>query len=176
MKKVVVIGPECTGKSTLAEELAAYYETNWVPEYARFYMDNLEEPYSRKDLVKIAEGQIEWEDDFISKTSDLLIIDTDLRVIKIWEEHRYGSCNPKILEWIAEREYDLYLFTDIDIPWKEDPQREHKSRRRFFHDWYRQELDTQETPVVEISGTTEERKSQAIKAIDSLLATINRKA
>lgn len=173
MKKVVVIGPECSGKSTLAAALAEHYETRWVPEYARHYIDNLEKPYSRKDLLNIAHGQLKWEDDLIPKSDDLLICDTDLRVIKIWEEYKYGSCHDKILEWISNREYDLYLFTNIDIPWEDDPQREHASLRVFFHELYRKELNRQNIPVVEISGPFDERKKKSIEAIDLLLDNSN---
>lgn len=175
MKKVVVIGPECTGKSTLAKALADHYQTHWVPEYARHYINNLAEPYSRKDLLTIANGQIQWEDEYIPKTQELLICDTDLRVIKIWEEYRYGSCHDKILEWIDKREYDLYLFTDIDIPWEEDSQREHEYLREFFYDLYKKELSEQDIPVVEISGSFNERKLKAIRAIDLLLQNCNGK-
>lgn len=175
MKKIVVIGPECTGKSTLAKELADYYNTQWVPEYARDYIDNLQRPYSRNDLLTIAKGQLQWEDDFVKKAHNLLICDTDLRVIKIWEEHKYGNCNPEILSLIESRNYDLYIFTDIDIPWESDPQREHESLRSFFYDLYEKELQNQQTPVIKVSGSVDQRKKESITHIDRLLKSSTRK-
>lgn len=176
MKKVVVIGPECSGKSTLSAELAEHYETHYVPEYARYYIDNLKRPYKRHDLLQIALGQLEWEEDYISNASELLICDTDLRVIKIWEEYKYGECHPEILEHINTRKYDLYLFTNVDIPWENDPQREHEEQREFFYNLYEKELQQQSIPIVDISGSAEQRKRKAISAIDSLLTNGHRKS
>jgi len=169
MKKVVVIGPESTGKSTLAAALATYYNTRWVPEYARHYIDRLGRPYEKKDLLEIAKGQIAWEEEKLNEADNLLICDTDLIVIKVWAEHKYGSCHQEVLDQIKSRECDLYLLMDIDLPWEEDPQRESAQLRDYFMNIYEQELKATEVPFVKISGGHYERMKKAVKAIDEVL-------
>ena len=174
MKKIVLIGPECTGKSTLAESLARHYEAPWVPEYAREYINKLDRPYKAEDLLEIAKGQLQSEDEYAKEAKELLICDTDLRVIKIWEEYKYGQCSSEILDEIKSRKYDLYLFTNIDIPWEPDPLRENENSRDFLYGLYQKELSEQEVPVVEIKGSFYERKRKATEAIDNLLIKVTR--
>ncbi|MCF6401860.1 ATP-binding protein [Chitinophaga filiformis] len=171
MLKVVVIGPESTGKSTLSDQLAAHYQTVWVPEYARQYLEELPRPYEQHDLLTIAAGQLALEDKLAAQANRLLICDTDLHVIKVWSEHKYGACDPRILEQIATRPYNLYLLTYIDIPWEEDPQREYPdpAMREYFYNIYRDLVATSGVPWVEIKGSFEERKSLAVTAVDKLL-------
>ncbi|SHM47774.1 AAA family ATPase [Chitinophaga sp. CF418] len=171
MLKVVVIGPESTGKSTLSEQLATHYQTVWVPEYARQYLEELPRSYEQHDLLTIAEGQLALEDNLAAQANKLLICDTDLHVIKVWSEHKYGACDPRILEQIATRPYDLYLLTYIDIPWEEDPQREYPdpAMREYFYTIYRDLVAASGVPWVEIKGSFEERKSLAVTTVDKLL-------
>jgi NadR type nicotinamide-nucleotide adenylyltransferase len=171
MKRIVVIGPESTGKSTLSEQLAEHYNTLWVPEYARQYIEALSRPYEEQDLLTIAEGQLSLEDERAALANKLLVCDTDLHVIKVWSEHRFRSCDPLILAYIAARKYDLYLLTYIDIPWEEDPQREHPEpqMREYFYNLYRELVINTGVPWVEIRGTQEERLQTAVQAIDSVL-------
>ena len=169
MKKVVVIGPECSGKTTLSSSLATYYNTVWVPEYARHYIDRLDRPYDETDLLPIAEGQLSSEDQMLKKANKVLICDTDLLVLKVWQEHKYGACYPKILNTIKNRSYDLYLLTHVDIPWEKDPQRENPHLRDFFFNLFKKELHEKKLPFVEIKGEFYKRKKTAIEAIDGLL-------
>jgi NadR type nicotinamide-nucleotide adenylyltransferase len=171
MLKVVVIGPESTGKSTLSEQLAAHYQTVWVQEFARQYLEELPRPYEQQDLLAIAEGQLALEDKLVAQANRLLVCDTDLHVIKVWSEHKYGTCDPRILEQIANRPYDLYLLTYIDIPWEEDPQREYPdpAMREYFYNIYKDLVAASGVPWVEIKGSSGERKSLAIDAVDNLL-------
>ena len=171
IKKVVIIGPECTGKSELSEFLAKHFNTCWVPEYARAYLDNLPRPYEETDLLKVAPGQLKLEDESISEANRVMICDTNLLVIKIWSEFKYGRCNEEILKLIKSREYSLYLFTNIDIPWQDDVQREHPHQRKELWEMYRSELANQNTPVIEIKGERKKRREKAIQAIETLLNT-----
>src|SRR5690606_35150104 len=139
VKKVVVVGPECTGKSDLSAFLAEHFKTDWVPEYARNYIDNLVRPYNEDDLLTIARGQLRVEDEFARTADKLIICDTNLYVIKVWSEFRFGQCDPEILNEIEKRSYDLYLLTNIDIPWQDDPQREHPQQREELYDIYLKE-------------------------------------
>lgn len=169
IKKIAIIGPECTGKSELSEYLAQHFNTCWVAEYARSYLDNLNTSYTESDLIKIAHGQVRLEDEWITEANQVLICDTNLLVIKVWSNFKYGHCNEEILQLIKERTYDLYLLTYIDIPWQEDPQREHPDKREVLWKIYKEELEQQDTPFVEIRGEREARRSTAVKAIENLL-------
>ncbi len=169
IKKVVVIGPECTGKSELSQFLANRYNTEWVPEYARGYLDNLVRPYQQHDLTTIAHGQLRLEDKSMLHANDVLICDTNLYVIKIWSEFKYGNCDPEILRLIAERRYDLYLLTYIDIPWEADPLREHPDKRQQLYDIYLKEMQGQNVPFIEISGDRVQRQTAAVNAVNKLL-------
>lgn len=167
--KVAIVGPESTGKSTLATELAKHFETEWVPEYARDYLDNLDRSYTEEDLLNIARGQVYLEDKLLRRVKKLLICDTNLIVIKIWSEHKYGHCDASILKEINRRYYDMHFLTGIDIPWEYDPQREHPHWRKYFYNKYYQELKTRNWPFLTINGSPEERLQTAISVIKSLL-------
>ena len=160
-KIVTVVGPECTGKTDLSTFLADHFQTVWVPEYARAYLDTLNQRYELPDLTKIAHGQLRLEDLWLPEARRVLICDTNLIVIKVWSEFKYGSCDPEILRLINERHYDLILLTNIDIPWENDPQREHPDKREHFMDIYRKEAAASGIPVVEISGEREQRRALA---------------
>ncbi|MEJ1239114.1 ATP-binding protein [Chryseolinea sp. T2] len=166
VKKVAVIGPECTGKSELSAFLATHFQTEWVPEYARGYINKLVRPYTQDDLLTIAHGQLRIEDEFMRDSNKVLICDTNLYVIKIWSEFKFGKCDDEILRYISTRKYDLYLLTYVDIPWQEDPQREHPTKRQELYDIYLREMQNQQVPFVEIKGERELRHELAVKAIE----------
>jgi NadR type nicotinamide-nucleotide adenylyltransferase len=168
IRKVVVVGPECTGKSDLSGYLAAHFNTVWVPEYARAYLENLTRPYEQHDLLTIAHGQIRIEDEWERDANEILVCDTNLMVIKIWSEFKYGSTHPEILNIIDTRKYDLYLLTYIDIPWESDPQREHPDKRQLLYDIYLEEISRQSIPFVEIKGDRETRRKIAVDAVEKL--------
>lgn len=169
VKKVVIIGPECTGKSDLANFLATQLKTDFVPEYARGYLNNLQRPYTKDDLPMIARGQLRLEDEFSSGANQVLICDTNLYVIKVWSEFKYGNCDPQILQQIETRPYDLYLLTYIDIPWENDPQREHPDRREELFNVYHTLMKGQKVPFVLISGDREQRQKTALEAVHGIL-------
>ena len=185
LKKIVVIGPESTGKSTLCEGLAAHFHTDWVPEYAREYLLAHGMDYRYEDLLTIARGQVALEEEAIGRAPsvfpaggsrsdggmDLLFIDTDLYVMKVWSEFVFDRCDPWILEQIAVRKYDAYLLCKTDLPWVKDELREYpdlENREKLFH-IYRDILVNQSTPWAEIGGCAEERLGVAIEAVDKLL-------
>lgn len=167
VKKIVVIGPESTGKSTLSEALAKEYDTVWVPEYARVYLEQLDRLYEQEDLVEIAKGQLLAEDELIKAANQLLICDTDLHVIKVWSNAKYNSCDRYILEQIAMRKYNMYLLTNIDTAWEDDPLREHPlpEERAYFYNLYRDIVQNSGLPWVDVKGSYEERMKIAQEAI-----------
>lgn len=169
-KKIVIVGGESTGKSTLSEQLAAHYQTEWVPEYARTYLQELGRPYTESDLVEIAIGQLALED-VMSKMADrYLFCDTDLHVIKIWSEHAYGRCDPWVLDQIALNRYDAYLITAPDFPWEPDPLREHPEQhwREYFFKQYISEIAATNLPMCIVKGNMEERLHAALDFVHRL--------
>ncbi|SHM31991.1 nicotinamide-nucleotide adenylyltransferase, NadR type [Cyclobacterium lianum] len=169
MDRIVIIGPESTGKSTLSQGLAGHYSEPWVPEYAREYLAMLDRPYAFEDLLAIARGQIQLEDSLAKKAGKLLFCDTDLHVIHVWSTHKFGRTHPWITQKIKERQYDLYLLTDIDIPWQDDPLREHPDpeMRSYFMRLYEKVLVSTGVPWVKISGNPGQRLRAGIAAIEN---------
>jgi NadR type nicotinamide-nucleotide adenylyltransferase len=181
VKKIVIIGPESTGKSTLCEQLAAHYNTVWVKEYAREYLLKNGTDYSFENLLDIAKGQItseelgvrSWEAANKSKIDNLkssIFIDTDMHVMKVWCEFVFEKCHHWILNRIVERKYDLYLLCNIDLPWVKDELREYPdliNRQKLYH-YYKDIMLNQNVPWVDISGNYEQRLEIAIAAVDKL--------
>jgi NadR type nicotinamide-nucleotide adenylyltransferase len=165
IKRIAIVGPECTGKTSLAKQLAQDFHTAWVPEYAREFLKQLGRPYIQSDLLSIAEGQLALEDEMATTAHQYLFCDTNLYVIKVWSEYKYGTCDPQILNAIDTRHYDYYLLTNVDLPWESDPQREHPNERKELFDIYLQELKKQPTPFSIIEGSGDKRFLLAKEAI-----------
>jgi NadR type nicotinamide-nucleotide adenylyltransferase len=181
IKKIVIIGPESTGKSTLCTELSNHYNTLWVPEYAREFLLKKENRYDYDDLLTSAKNQLVLEDQYVEKLkkqltenansahSPLLFIDTDMYVMKVWCEFVFGECHPWILEKIAERKYDYYLLCNTDLPWVKDELREYPDleiRQRLFN-IYKDIMVNQSTPWALVSGSNEQRLQIATREIDN---------
>lgn len=164
MVKIVITGPESTGKTTLARELAKYHEVPWVQEYAREYLEERGGSYTQEDLLHIARGQVASED-ALAMGTPLLICDTSLEVIKIWSEYRFGHCHPWILEQLHMRKPTLYLLCQPDLPWEFDPLRENPLDRQGLYELYIDELHRQGVPFAEISGLGIQRFERALSAI-----------
>lgn len=190
IKKIVIIGPESTGKSTLCEQLAKHFNVNWCPEYAREYLNKNGVKYNYNDLLKIAQGQLKAEDDSIVITngqqsiinnqvasspltiyhSPFLFIDTNMYVMKVWYEYVFGKCEQLVLDEISKRKYDLYLLCNIDLPWIAEPMREYPdlNARIELYNMYKDILINQTTPWVEIIGSYEQRFQKAVDAVNNL--------
>ncbi|MGA3014061.1 MAG: ATP-binding protein [Bacteroidales bacterium] len=167
--KIAITGPESTGKSRLATELAEYYHTVYVPEFARGYINQLYRPYNQEDILAIAKGQIRYEKGYLKKANRMLFCDTELIVTKIWSEVKYGDCDPWILQRIIENRYDLFLLCNIDLPWEEDPQREHPYMREKLFSLYYNELVGRDFPFKVVSGLELQRLMNAIGFVESVL-------
>ena len=167
--KIAITGPESTGKSRLATELAEYYHTVYVPEFARGYIDRLDRPYNQEDILEIAKGQINDEKKWLKKADRLFFCDTELIVTKIWSEVKYGNCDPWILQKIIENKYDLFLLCNIDLPWEADPQREHPHMREKLFSLYHDELTRRGFPFKVVSGLEQQRLMNAIGFVESVL-------
>ena len=182
MKKIVIIGPESTGKSTLCQNLAVHYKTDWVKEYAREYLLKNGTDYSFENLLAIARGQIDNEEQAIKKWNashrseignrqSAIFLDTDMYVMKVWCEFVFDKCHHWILNRIVERKYDLYLLCNTDLPWVKDELREYPdlvTREKLYHH-YKDIMVNQHVPWVDISGNYEERFQKAIAAVDAII-------
>lgn len=170
MKKIVVIGPESTGKSTLCAQLAEHYKTAWCPEFAREYLKETGGKYSYADLLNIAHGQLELEDTMQLQANNFYFIDTDMYVMKVWCEVVFENCHTWILKQIAKRQYDLYLLCDVDLPWVRDELREYPDLefRKKLYGMYRDLVINQETNWAEISGADAQRLQMAVSIIDTV--------
>ena len=169
-KRILILGPESTGKSTLAEKLAQHYAEPWVPEVARAYLEGMKRPYAYEDLLLIGKRQLSLEDELAATAKHFLFCDTDLRVIQVWSQHRFGKVDPWVLEEIARRSYDLILLCAPDLPWQADPLREHPEleMRQHFYEQYEQLTQESGFPWALIAGESEKRLSTAIQAVADL--------
>ncbi|HEX4850300.1 MAG TPA: AAA family ATPase [Puia sp.] len=174
LKKIVVIGPESTGKSSLCEQLSLHFKQPWCPEFAREYLLKHGMNYNYPDLLTVAKGQIALEEAYTSMSlkdqknhGPLLFIDTDMYVMKVWCEFVFNKCHQFILDQIASRKYDLYLLCNTDLPWVADELREYpdlETREKLFH-IYKDILVNQDTAWVEIRGDYDERLNIGIDAV-----------
>jgi NadR type nicotinamide-nucleotide adenylyltransferase len=188
VRRIVIIGPESTGKSTLCEELAQHYDASWCPEFAREYLLTYGTEYGFDDLLTIAKGQLALEDEYAIQAQQaweaqehkttafpILFVDTNMYVMKVWCEYVFGKCHPFILEQIVERKYDLYLLCNTDLPWVKDELREYPDLhyRQELYRMYKDIVLNQNTPWVDISGDDEARLKSAIKGIHQYLPSIS---
>lgn len=166
--KIAIVGPESTGKTFLAKKLAAHYNCLWVPEYAREYLTKLKTSYTKEDVEKIARGQIKSEDAAAKNSKSLLICDTNLLVIKVWMEHKYGTVPEWVDKEIITRPYRLHLLTAPDVPYEDDPLRENPQMGEYFLEKYEKMLKKFGFTYIVISGNKRLRLNSAINAIDEI--------
>lgn len=176
--KVVVYGPESTGKTTLSKQLAASYNTDWVPEYAREYLqkkwDSVQKICEPEDLMPIAKGQIALENTKAKNADKILICDTDLLETMVYSEVYYdGFVDPIIKKYAVENSYDLYFLTYIDVPWEADDLRDKPNERTQMFNAFKEALEKANKPFVVLEGNKEQRLKLAKKHINHLLKSRN---
>ena len=172
--RVVLFGPESTGKTTLSRHLARHYNTVWVREYAREYLqekwNNERKTFENSDLLPIAIGQIKLENELAKKADRVLICDTDLLETKVYSEKFYGGfVNPDLEEAAIANQYDLYLLTYIDTPWEKDDLRDRPQQRLEMFNAFENALIKYNRPYVLLKGDKKTRLETAVKAIDEIL-------
>ncbi|PXY38940.1 DUF4301 domain-containing protein [Flavobacterium cheongpyeongense] len=170
--KIALFGPESTGKTTLAKQLADYYETEWVPEFARDYLqkkwESSKQICAEEDMMPIAYGQVALENEKLYTAQKYLFCDTNLMVTKVFSEVYYGNCNPVLDQAAVAHEYDLFFLTDIDVPWEKDDIRDNLNKRETIFSVFKQTLIDNNKQFVTISGNKESRLAKAIAIIDNL--------
>jgi NadR type nicotinamide-nucleotide adenylyltransferase len=176
--KVVLFGPESSGKTTLSRQLSEYYQAPWVPEYAREFLqlkyDSTKEACTYEDLIFIAQGQIRLENEAVKKAklmgSDLIICDTDLLETSVYSAVYFdGKIDPVLQEAVANNTYDLYLLTYIDTPWEPDDLRDKPNERKEMFEVFESKLVENSLPFITLKGDKETRLVAAKKRIDDLL-------
>ena len=176
--KIVLFGPESTGKTTLSKQLARHYNTVWTPEFAREYLqkkwNNERKICEKEDLVPIAIGQINLENKLAKKADKLLICDTDLLETKVYSEEFYGgTVDPKLTDAVNKNKYDLYLLTYIDTPWEEDDLRDRPEQRLEMFTAFENALKKYKKNYIILKGDKETRLKDASEAIDKIIAAKN---
>jgi NadR type nicotinamide-nucleotide adenylyltransferase len=176
--KVVLFGPESSGKTTLSRHLARYYNTVWTPEFARAYLqkkwNNERKTCEKKDLIPIAIGQIKMENKLAKKADKLLICDTDLLETKVYSEEFYGGfVDEKLNKAASENQYDLYLLTYVDTPWEKDDLRDRPEQRLEMFTAFENALKKHKKNYIILKGDKETRLKNATEAIDKIIANKN---
>ncbi|MBN2729228.1 MAG: ATP-binding protein [Bacteroidales bacterium] len=167
--KIAITGPESTGKSFLAKELAAHFNTIWVPEYAREYIGSLQRDYTAKDIEAIALEQVRREKELLRYSNRILFCDTDPLVCHIWHKVKYGTESKVINKLLHENKYNMILLCDIDLEWTYDPMREHPDKRDWLFQKYILELETMKNEYKMVSGHEKERIHNATSIIHKYL-------
>ncbi|MCD6201161.1 MAG: AAA family ATPase [Bacteroidales bacterium] len=167
---IVLTGPESTGKTTLAGQLARHFGGSWIPEYARNYVEHLDRPYVFEDVIRIARYQIKQTDRLMKEDLPAVFLDTDLIILKIWLQVMYENVPGWLQEAIEKRKIDLYLLCRPDIPWKYDPVRENPGgKREELFLIYEKELYQHGFPYRVVEGEGEERFRKAKVFVEEVI-------
>lgn len=172
--RIVLFGPESTGKTTLAKQLAEHFKTLWVPEYMREYLqqkwDSKGEKCTMDDLTLIAEGQMQVENETAKLVNELLICDTNLLEISVYSQYYYnGFCPEQIKKYAKENTYDLYFLTSVDVPWEIDDLRDSPDERQKMFRTFETQLKDYHLQYEILIGSEVERFESAVKIIIELL-------
>jgi NadR type nicotinamide-nucleotide adenylyltransferase len=175
--KIAVLGAESTGKTVLCETLAHHYHTVWVPEYAREYFNDSDiYNYTIRDLEIIAQKQVQLEEAYLNKANRFLFCDTGLITLKIWAELEFNVCPDLIKVLMIKHQYDYFLITNNEVEWQQDEQRQNKFSRDLIFSLNEKEVQKTKKPYTIVKGLDEARVLSAIKCIEDLKNSLNKKA
>jgi len=169
IKKIAIVGPESTGKSTISQALAKHYHVPWVPEYARYYCAALTTDCTLQDEINMFHGQVALEESVLAMTeTDFIICDTTFITVKIWSDEMLGETPQIVIDALQAKPYDFYVLLDIDLPWMDDPLRDFPHMREHFMAIWHKELQALQANYVMVGGL-EDRLENVIKAVDEFL-------
>ncbi|WP_136667364.1 DUF4301 family protein [Flavobacterium sp. H122] len=170
--KITTYGPESTGKTTLARDLANYFNTVWIVEFARDFLQEILEKEGRiceeKDLLPIAIGQTAIENEALNEANKYLFCDTNALVTKVYSDIYYNHCTFELEEAARSHHYDLYFLTDKDVPWEDDGLRDSKEYRDSSFEVFKQNLIDYNKPFIQISGSKQQRLEKAARIVINL--------
>jgi len=174
-KIIVITGAESTGKTTLTEGLSSHFNSPYIPEIAREYVEKLNRKYTFSDVEIIARKQIELFKQLIQSNASYIFIDTWLIVTKIWFEFVYNYVPDWLVKEIKKTKIDLFLVCDIDLPWIYDPVRENGGEtRRILHEKYIQNINDFNFNYNIVTGKDNERFNNAVQYLTELEFTVNK--
>ncbi|MDO5607150.1 MAG: ATP-binding protein [Capnocytophaga sp.] len=174
LKRFVCFGPESTGKTTLTQDLAAYFGVPSVGEYMREYLqqkwNETRQTCMWDDLVPIAVGQMQWENEQAQKSGNLLFCDTNLLELMTYSEIYYeGNCPSAIKKYALENHYDFYFLTNIDVPWEADDLRDRPNDRQYMFDRFKETLDKYQKPYITLMGDAQQRLEAAVGTVRKII-------
>ncbi len=170
LQKIVITGPESSGKSWLTAKLGEYFKAPYALEYARIFLEENGADYDFDTLEEIISGHLDYQRKSATKANDLLFLDTDLINFKVWEEMVFGKTHTFLDEYIAQEKDHLYILAYPDLPWEEDPLRENKENREEIFELHKMEIEKLGRNYAVITGTGDGRLKNAIKAVIQLIA------
>lgn len=173
-RRVVVLGVESSGTTTLARALAERLGTAWVPEVGRTYWEGRRHApdaarWTDDEFLAIARGQVALEDALARRANRVLVCDTDPLATTVWQRRYMGATAPAVERLARERRYDLHLLTAPDFPFVQDGTRDGEHVRLDMHGWFREALAASGRPWLEVGGPPEERLARALRAVEPLL-------
>ena len=170
LARVCITGPECTGKSTLARDLASHYRTTWVPEASRLYAERVARPLTAADVEPIAREHLSLVDKSLVRARRVVFLDADLTSTAVYGQFYYGFTSAWLEQEERAQRADLYLLCDVDVPWVADGIRDQPDDRDAMHERFARELERMEAHVVPIAGEWAARRAHAFAAVDALIA------
>ncbi len=172
-KRIVVLGAESTGTTTLSRALAEHYKTTWVPEYGREYclhrIEDTDKAWSTEEFIHIASEHSRREDELARNAYGVLICDTDAFATTVWHKRYMGFSSPEVERIANKRKYELYILTGDEIPFVQDGTRDGEDIRHEMHKWFIEDMEKTNRKYILVKGNTEERLAQAITEIDKIL-------
>ncbi len=169
---IAITGPESSGKTQLAKQLAAHYDTIWIPEYARNYLSDLARPYTLNDVEWIAARQESLVKAAAKKTNKPIFVDTETLMCYIWADYVFGEVPPSIMQRLQNQDFPLYLLSYPDLPWEPDPLREHPNERMELYALYEQMMQQMSWNFYTIKGLGDNRFQSALKVVDAYIKQI----
>lgn len=168
--RIGIIGPESTGKTLLAQKLTEYYNGEWIPEYARTYMENLNRPYEYQDVKNIAQWLIDAYNNR-KKQPHPVFFDTEMIITKVWFDVAFGKIPHEMDKWLNNMDFDAFLLCYYDLPWIPDPVRENGGKmREILFNRYEQEIRQLKKPYAIIRGKGINRILNAAQALSRLIS------
>ena len=164
--KIAFTGPESTGKTSLSMLVAETFNGVYIPEYSRSFLEKTNGFYEEQDLVTIALGQCEALQNVLISGNHLLVSDTDMTVMKIWSQYKYGRVSQVIEQLYLEEIFDHLFLCDTDIPWEEDPLREHPESRDELFALYLEMIQAKTKNFTIVKGSLEERLNQVRQVLE----------